>query len=212
MRGCAPGFRGFRVGQRRGLAGRVGLLVFVCLQVPCCLLAVLTLAMFPADALQAGDTPHQLVEYSDSPKPPIALLGLDGGPHDLQDYAGRLVLVHFFATWCEACVEELASLARLAELREGQPFSILAVDVGEVPSRVKRLVAATPANMTVLLDSDRAVTKGWNVDALPTTFVLDNRLMPRLAVTGDLDWTSSAVLAALDRIAAPALDGGLTKK
>ncbi len=49
------------------------------------------------------------------------------------------MLVHFFATWCEPCVREMASLQKLADSATGKPFVLIAVDVGEVEVRVRRL-------------------------------------------------------------------------
>ena len=50
----------------------------------------------------------------------------------LDDFRDQLVLVHFFATWCEPCVEEMAALNRLAGRYRQRPLTILAISVGEV--------------------------------------------------------------------------------
>ena len=87
---------------------------------------------------------------------------------------GRVVLVHFFATWCEPCREELPALRRLVERAVRQPVTVLAISVAEVPMRAcARFIESTPVNFPVLLDQDRAVAKAWDVYTLPTTFVLD---------------------------------------
>jgi len=57
-----------------------------------------------------------------------------------------------------------------------------------------------PADFAVLLDRDRAVTKAWQVSALPTTFVLDAELAPRLFVEGDLDWSHAETLTTLESL------------
>ena len=49
-------------------------------------------------------------------------------------------------------------------------------------------MTTTPVNFPVLLDRDRAVAKQWKVDSLPSTFVLDANLRPRLAVESDFAW------------------------
>ena len=46
----------------------------------------------------------------------------------------------------------------------------------------------TPINYPVLLDRDRAVTRAWKVGTLPTTFVLDADLRPRLVVEAEFAW------------------------
>jgi thiol-disulfide isomerase/thioredoxin len=106
--------------------------------------------------------------------------------------------VHFFATWCEPCVREIDSLHRLGAATRGRPLAIIAIDVAEVDLRVRAFFEKFPAPFTVLLDRDRAVSKAWNVAALPTSFVLDASLNPRFFVEGDLDWSSPKVLAAIE--------------
>lgn len=83
-------------------------------------------------------------------------------------------------------------------------FSILAVNVAEVPVRVRRFIEKSPVNFPVLLDSDRGVTKAWGVSGLPTTFILDRTLSIRLFVEGDIDWQREDVLRALERLGAVA--------
>jgi hypothetical protein len=60
--------------------------------------------------------------------------------------------------------------------------------VADVDQRVQRFLAATPFHFAVLLDRDRAVAKAWKVATLPTTFVLDASLQPRLVVETDFGW------------------------
>jgi thiol-disulfide isomerase/thioredoxin len=143
-----------------------------------------------------------------SPKtPPLALPSLAGDAVDLSAACGRVVLVHFFATWCEPCREEIASLERLAARADGP--KIFAVSVGEVPARVKTFFDGRPPSFPVLLDGDRRAMKDFSVLGLPTTFVLDRGLRPARRVDGDLDWTAPETLAALSNLgsaAAPACE------
>ena len=62
--------------------------------------------------------------------PQIALPGLDGKPHALADYRGRLLVVNFWATWCEPCRREIPLLKSLrAEYaRNGLEIVGIAVD------------------------------------------------------------------------------------
>ncbi len=144
---------------------------------------------------------RELRPSADTAKPNFILQTVQEAPADLSRYAGRVVLVHFFATWCEPCREELASLNALVARRSGD-VSVLALNVAEVPARVRRFLETTAVDFPVLLDTDRAVTKAWGVSILPTTFILDRSLVRRLWVEGDLDWTRTDVLAALDEVGA----------
>jgi thiol-disulfide isomerase/thioredoxin len=133
-------------------------------------------------------------------KPLFSLDRIDGGTEALADRLNRVVLVHFFATWCEPCRREIGSLAQLSKRLPQDRFTIIGVDVAEVDVRVKRFFASLPVTFPIALDRDGNVAKAWSVDALPTTFVLDRNLTPRFHVQGDLDWNRPAIdrlLAAL---------------
>ncbi|MGO4173755.1 TlpA disulfide reductase family protein [Bosea sp. TAF32] len=138
-----------------------------------------------------------MLPWPDEASPALALDRLDGPAIDLADLRGRPVIVHFFATWCAPCVEELASLDALAA-RLGAGASILAVDVGEVDARVRNFFRQRPVRFPILLDRDRAAMKRWRVEGLPTSFVLDRDLRPVALAAEPLDWISPPVLAALE--------------
>jgi thiol-disulfide isomerase/thioredoxin len=172
----------------------------------CCgalLLPLATLAndapLAPADTLTSKAEPRV---WSAGKQPFFALDSLSGESKNLNDYQGRVVLVHFFATWCEPCREEIASLQRLSE-RASAPPLVLAVDVGEVDIRVQRFFEKLPADFPMLLDRDKAAAKSWGVDQLPTTFLLDRTLTPRFVVVDDFDWDRADIDGLIAEQSAP---------
>jgi thiol-disulfide isomerase/thioredoxin len=80
------------------------------------------------------------------------------GPLDVQSGEGHFILVHFFATWCEPCREELAALNRFA-LRARGTMNVAAISVAEADRAVQRYFYAKPVSFPVLLDRERAVSK-----------------------------------------------------
>lgn len=128
--------------------------------------------------------------------PELVLSQLDGPGIDLTALRGNPVIVHFFATWCAPCIEEMASLNALAAAGNGTP-AILAVSVGEVDARVRNFFRDRPVAFPVLLDRERRAMKAWQVEGLPTSFVLDRDLRPALKAVEPLDWTRPSVAAAL---------------
>src|SRR5262245_6266625 len=182
MEGCgAPEARGFSCTWfRRTAAG------------PLALLALVLASPLHSTARAEPTATAPLRRFAAVPsteKLTFTLPDLAGAPFRLEEQRGHVVLVHFFATWCEPCREELSSLSRLVQEPRGKSIAVVAVNVAEVPVRVRRFFDGTPVGFPVVLDADRAVTRAWAVGILPTTFVLDPALQPRLFVEGDLDWS-----------------------
>ena len=146
--------------------------------------AVFCFAMQPS-----GVTAADLQSWSAGAQPIFSLPNTTGANVALETARGHAVLVHFFATWCEPCREELQALNRLAARANGN-VKVLAIAVADSDQRVRRFFVTTPVDFPILLDRDRAVAKAWNVATLPTTFVLDAALRPRFVVETDYAWDS----------------------
>ena len=184
----APAGRGQRQLQTQKRARQSGLPALLCLTFIILTTAVLVSPSGLAEMPDASTSQRQLQAVSGTASPLLALSDLHGSLLDLEQVAGKVILVHFFATWCEPCRQELASLSELVEQDSGGHLAVLAVSVAEIPVRLKRFFETQPVNFPVLLDTDRTATKTWGVSMLPTTFVLDRRGAVRLQVEGDLDW------------------------
>ncbi len=142
--------------------------------------------LLPASVARA----EQLEPWRDAPFPAFVLPALDEATVELAAQAGNLVIVHFFATWCEPCRDELKALERLAAAQEARPFRILAVDIGEPADRVRRFLERNKISVRypVLIDFDKQVMRAWAVELLPTSYVLDGGLCPLWKVAGALEW------------------------
>jgi len=168
------------------------------------LIAVLALACLGAMSRAHADSRKADFEiWQAGRKPTFVLRDVDDKSLRLSSLRGRIVVLHFFATWCEPCRDELPALSRLAERGRSQKISIVAISVAEVPDRVRRFIAKEQLalNFPILLDQDRATTKRWGVQILPSTIVLDAKLSPRLVVTSDYAWDNLDIGRLLARLA-----------
>ena len=147
-------------------------------------------ALAAALTLAAPVAAQSLQPWAGGAAPGFALPDLAGQRHELASLAGRPLIVNFFATWCEPCLSELPALQRLAAAADGP--AVVAIDVGEPADRVRRLAARLAIDFPVLLDEDRAVLKAWKIAMLPTSIVLDRKLVPRLYAEGAIDWMAEA--------------------
>ena len=116
------------------------------------------------------------------------LKDLSGTAHRLADYRGRVVLVNFWATWCEPCRDEMPAIEKLKERFSGRPFAVLAVNVDEPEARVRNFLASVPLSFTVLLDHERKLARSWNVRVLPASYVIAPDGTVRFRAEGEIDW------------------------
>ena len=143
----------------------------------------------------------ELVPFPQTPEtPPLELPDLSGQPHNIGDYEGKVLLVNFWASWCQPCLQEMPSMQRLHVKMLGRPFSILAVDVEESKSKVWRFKKLLNISFTTLLDSKGTVMKDWDIQILPTSYLVDSEGRIRYGVQGALEWDSEEVIRLIETL------------
>src|SRR5437773_4997825 len=105
------------------------------------------------------------------PARPFTLPDLDGRPVELSSFKGRLVLLHFWATWCPTCREEMTILDEAARAHAGR-LTILGVNLGEKRSKVATYVKESGISFPILLDARGKVAAAYGVLSLPITLVI----------------------------------------
>ncbi len=129
--------------------------------------------------------------WTESATPPLSLNDVAGRRHTLADYRGSVVLVNFWATWCEPCREEMVTMRKLQERLGGRPFVTLLVNYGESRMRVGEFVERESIDFPVLLDPNHDALRAWRVRVLPSSFLLDADGRLRYSVIGEIDWTGA---------------------
>jgi len=132
-------------------------------------------ALNPAlTAQSAAPCRSQEPEPRSGPAPEFAVQDLLGAPVALTDFRGRLVIVNFWATWCEPCIREWPQLDRLAErFADRDDVVILAVSVDSDPKLIAPFLermSLTDTRVRVLWDPKQEVHKSFGTDKLPDTY------------------------------------------
>ncbi|MAQ18790.1 MAG: hypothetical protein CMN30_28840 [Sandaracinus sp.] len=130
----------------------------------------------------AAITPFEL------PDAPLERAGGDGAPVRVD----RPALLHFWATWCAPCRQELPSLLKLADEIDGvrviavsdEPWS--AIEAHFAPGPVPRWIARDPAG---------ELRRALGARTLPDTYVVDDDGVARRRVAGSLDWARPSIRA-----------------
>jgi thiol-disulfide isomerase/thioredoxin len=159
-------------------------------------------ALLLAVALATPALAQGLKPWSGGATPPLELSDIQGVRHTLAAYRGKVVLVNFWATWCVPCREEMPSIERLRASLEGRAFAVLAVNLAEPESRVRKFLEslehkAMPVRFAILMDRDTKTAKAWQAKVLPATYIIGPDGAIRYRHLGELDWSKPEVRDAI---------------
>ena len=109
----------------------------------------------------------------------------------LANYRGQVVLVNFWATWCEPCLVELPSLLQLHH--EQPKLVILGVSIDEDGDAYTQFLSRRHIDFTTVRDPNQSTPKLFNTSMWPETYVIDRQGFIRRKFVGAQDWTSPEI-------------------
>lgn len=123
------------------------------------------------------------------PTPPLTLDDLEGRRWSLAALRGKVVVLNFWASWCEPCVTEIPTLSWLAETHAARgDVVVLGVNYQENEAKVRRFLQGVPVSYLVLLDRNGEAARAWTTRIFPSTVLIGRDGRPALTVVGELDW------------------------
>jgi thiol-disulfide isomerase/thioredoxin len=107
--------------------------------------------------------------------PPFAVTTTEGLRVSMDDLAGRVVLIDFWATWCAPCREALPHMREIAKKFQGQPLVVLSVSLDSDEQKWKDFIAKNEMTWPQYRDSGFTgpIAKMFGVEAIPHTFTVD---------------------------------------
>lgn len=113
------------------------------------------------------------------PAPHIAARGLDNREIALKDYAGKVVLLDFWATWCKPCEKLMPGLQRLSDQYAEKGLVVLGVSIDEdkdAAEKVQKFIEKKKITYPVLLDVlEEPAWAAFHVKAIPAMFLIDRQ-------------------------------------
>ena len=197
---------------RRGTLLRVGLAV-----------ALLAVALWALPSRRAddgaGDRGHHggahapsldlferagVTEFTEGQRGPALRLARfpDGAAVPLEQFADKLVVLNFWATWCTPCTTEMPTLEGLwREYREhGLVVIGVSVDRGAPRAVLEPYIRHHGLTFPILLDPDSRAAGAWRVTGIPATFVVRPGGEVAGMATGAREWNSSEMRALIETL------------
>ena len=114
---------------------------------------------------------------SSGPAPGFQLSGRGGKSIDLSQFKGQVVMINFWATWCEPCRKEMPLLEDIYKKYKPMGFTLIGVNVepktGDPEGWLSKL--PKPVTFPVAFDVDSKVSKLYKVKGMPTTVFIDRK-------------------------------------
>jgi thiol-disulfide isomerase/thioredoxin len=160
------------------------------------ILSVLTPCVAAAEAVIATTTPQ--------PLPPLTFQTMDGRETTLADFAGKVVVLNLWATWCAPCREEMPGLDRLQARFADRDVVVLALSVDRAgPERVQQFLDEIGVrHLAVYRDPKAAATRALKVPGLPATLLIDRQGREVGRVLGIAEWDGPAAVAVVEQLLA----------
>lgn len=141
----------------------------------------------------------KLMPWGRRPTPALQAKALeDGRTVTLSEFAGQVVVLNFWATFCEPCEKEMPALNRLLVKFGAQGLKVVGVNCGEMPDRVREFLEERVIfDGLPLLDRSQAQLKAWGIPALPASVLIDRHGRAQAWHVGELNWDSAEVQQAV---------------
>ena len=169
------------------LRGAVAAILVVC--------ALLVWYRFNESRLPANQSPAEfqvLGKMETEGVPDFELERLVGSKLKLSDFKGKLIVLNFWASWCNPCVEEFPSMVTLAEKMKGD-LVVVAVSTDEQRKDIEPFLKAfkiPPNGFEIVWDRDQSVMKAYGVKKVPESFIIGPDLRLARKIVGTENWGS----------------------
>jgi thiol-disulfide isomerase/thioredoxin len=118
------------------------------------------------------------------------LRGLNGPSRPLAEYRGRPLLINVWASWCGPCVEEMASLERLAWREDRIAFSVIGISTDDFPEKALAFLSRSNATIRHFIDHDLQMENMLGASTIPLTVLVDAQGRVIDKIYGARQWDS----------------------
>ena len=130
----------------------------------------------------------------------FVLQDVDGEKFELEKSRGHWVFLHFWASWCGPCREEMPAIQKLSDAMKDEKFQIVMINTAENEETIFEFLATINVELNSLMDTDGLVTEVWKPRGLPTTFFINPKGEVKYQAIGGREWGNPVYVEFLKKI------------
>jgi peroxiredoxin len=133
-----------------------------------------------------------LSTYPRATKPPeFTGRTTDGRTLSLASLQGKVIILNFWATWCQECLEEMPAFEQLHRKFAGQGLTVIGINAREGTPAIQKYGKELGLTFPLILDSNGEINSAYGVVGLPTTFLIGRDGQALARGVGPREWTSA---------------------
>lgn len=158
-----------------------------------------------AEAMREGDMRKLIFHSTPIESSDVAFKSEDGQDMTLADFAGKHVVLNFWATWCAPCRHEMPHLSALQETMGGDKLEVVTIATGRNPlPGMQRFFAEIEVdNLPLHTDARQNLARSLGVLGLPVTIIINPEGYEVARMQGDADWSSENAMAIMQALIEP---------
>ncbi|WP_404381394.1 TlpA disulfide reductase family protein [Caenispirillum salinarum] len=147
--------------------------------------------------------PFMVKVENPAPLPQEPFLTAEGEEVTLADFAGQVVVLNFWATWCAPCVKEMPDLDALAAATKDDPITVIALNEDRKPLEVAPAWLREQGldHLDVYGDQRQGLARAFQIRGMPTTVLIGPEGEKLAYREGIAEWAHPDFIAALRKLA-----------
>jgi thiol-disulfide isomerase/thioredoxin len=110
--------------------------------------------------------------------PKFYLKSQDGMAYQMKDFSGKIIYLHFWATWCAPCIQEMPALNQLKSKFQNQPFELVNICMDNNPEKWMEIIGREKLegiNLICKGSWDKSLSEQYFIDGLPHYSIIDQK-------------------------------------
>jgi len=139
---------------------------------------------------------ERVIQVGDS-APDFAITTDNGRTITAANFGGRLLVLNFWATWCQPCVEEVPSLDQFAKEMAGSGVVVLGVSVDKDPKLYRNFLSRSSVSFMTARDPDAKISGDYGTFKYPESYIIDSKGKVVQKIIGATNWTDGNMVNAV---------------
>ena len=147
----------------------------------------------------AGTLETPVVNAGDS-APKFKVVTEDGKTLTPTDFGGKLLVLNFWASWCDPCIRETPSLEEMSRLFAGKGVVVLGISTDTNEKRYKNFLSQYGISFETSRDPSADIATSYGTLQYPDTYIIDSNGKVVEKIVNAQDWTKPEVLADIQKM------------